>query len=71
VKWKKEAKKSFKIVTTNFLGNHEAQNYRDTVAALAQSYKAVGCNMCLRMHFLDPHLDLSPENLGAVSDEHG
>jgi len=38
------------------------------VADLAQSYKAVGCNMSLRVHFLDSHLDLLPENLGAVSD---
>jgi hypothetical protein len=27
--------------------------------------------MSLKMHFLDSHLDFVPENLGAVSDEHG
>jgi hypothetical protein len=27
--------------------------------------------MSLKLHFLDSHLDLFPENLGAVSDEHG
>jgi hypothetical protein len=27
--------------------------------------------MSLKVHFLDSHLDLFPENLGAVSDEHG
>jgi len=27
--------------------------------------------MSLKIHFLDSHLDFFPENLGAVSDEHG
>jgi hypothetical protein len=27
--------------------------------------------MSLKVHFLDSHLDFFPENLGAVSDEHG
>jgi len=71
VKWRKAAWKSLKYVTTNFLGNHEKQNYRDTVADLAHSYKDVGCNMSLRVHFLESHLDLPPENIGAVNDEHG
>ncbi|KAJ4437685.1 hypothetical protein ANN_17830 [Periplaneta americana] len=31
---------------------------------------AMGCNMSLKTHFLDSHLDFFPENLGAVSDEH-
>ena len=35
------------------------------------SYKKLGCNMSLKIHFLDSHLDFFPENLGAVSDEHG
>jgi hypothetical protein len=44
VKWKKGAKKSFKNVTTILGGgDHKRQNYRDTVAALAQSCKVVGC----------------------------
>jgi hypothetical protein len=34
-------------------------------------YKAMGCNMSLKVHFLDSHLDFFPENLGAISDEHG
>jgi hypothetical protein len=27
--------------------------------------------MSLKVHFLDCHLDFFPENLGAISDEHG
>jgi hypothetical protein len=35
------------------------------------AYKAMGCNMSLEIQFLDSHLDFFPENLGAISDEHG
>jgi hypothetical protein len=52
------------------LGNHKAQNYHETVSDLLTAYKAMGCNMSLKLRFLDSHLDLFPENLGAVSDEH-
>jgi hypothetical protein len=38
----KAAWKSFKNVTTNFLGNHKAENYRDMVAHVVQCYEAVG-----------------------------
>ena len=36
----------------------------------AQSYKVVGCNMSLKVHVLDSHLDFFPENLGTVTYEH-
>jgi hypothetical protein len=47
--------KSFTNVTTNSFGNHKAANYHDMVADLAQSYKAMGCNMSFKVHFLDFH----------------
>jgi len=31
----------------------------------------MGCNMSLKIHFLDFHLDFFPDNLGAVGDEQG
>ncbi len=31
----------------------------------------MGCNMSLKTHFLDSHLNFFPSNCGAVSDEHG
>jgi hypothetical protein len=55
--------KSFKNVTTNFLENHKAEYYRDMVAELVQSYTTMRCNMSLKVHFLDSHLDFNPENL--------
>ena len=67
----KSAWKSFKSVVKIFLGNRKAQNYREIVGELLQSYQDMGCNMSLKIHFLDSHLDFFPDNLGAVSDEHG
>ena len=38
---------------------------------LLQKYKAMGCRMSLKSHFLHSHLDFIPPNLENVSDEHG
>jgi len=51
--------------------NHKAEKCSDVAADLVQSYKAMGCNMSLKVHFLDCHLDFFPENITAVSNEHG
>ncbi|KAJ8703931.1 hypothetical protein PYW07_011074 [Mythimna separata] len=53
------------------LGNHKSDSYRELVSELLLSYQALGCNMSLKIHFLDSHLDFFPDNLGAASDEHG
>ena len=67
----KSAWRSFKVFVKNVLGNRKAPNYREIVGELLQSYQDMGCNMSLKIHFLDSHLDFFPDNLGAVSDEHG
>jgi len=56
----KNSKDIIRNVTTNFLGNHKAENYQDMAADLVQSYKAMACNMSLKMHLLDSHFDLLP-----------
>ncbi|UYV75034.1 hypothetical protein LAZ67_12002195 [Cordylochernes scorpioides] len=66
-----EACNSFRNVCKNFLGSVKVENYRDIVNDLLLSYKAHGCNMSLKIHFLHSHLDFFPDNLGAVIDEHG
>ena len=38
---------------------------------LLTSYKAMGCNKGLKIHFLETRLNFFPENVGEVSDEHG
>jgi len=62
---------SFKRICKDFLGNHKAAKYQDVVQDLLTSYKTMGCNMSLKIHFLQSHLDFFPANLGEVSDEHG
>jgi len=62
---------SFKRICKGFVRNHKAANYQDVVDDLLTSYKAMGCNMSLKIHFLESHLNFFPENLGEVSDEHG
>ena len=61
---------SFKRIYMDFLGNHKAVNCQDVVQDLLTLYKAMGCNMSLKIHFLESHLDFFPENLDKVSDEH-
>jgi hypothetical protein len=41
------------------------------VEKMLEKFKALGCAMSLNVHFLNAHLDYFPENLGAVSEEHG
>ena len=60
-----------KVLWKFFLGNHKVPNYHEIVGQLLQSYQDMGWNMSLKIHFLDSHLDFFPDNLGAVSDEHG
>ena len=62
---------SFRNIVTSFLGNVKAPNYKDMVADLIKNYHAMGVNMSLKIHFMHSHLDFFPDNLGAVSDEHG
>ena len=38
---------------------------------MLQNIQKIKVNMSLMIHIIDSHLDLLPENLGAVSDEHG
>ena len=62
---------SFNQVCVNFLGNVRADNYEEIVNELLVAYEELNCNMSLKIHFLHSHLNFFPENLGAVSDEHG
>ena len=55
----------------NFLSNRKRDDYVPHLEELLSAYKATGCNMSLKVHFLHSHLDFFLENLGAVSNEHG
>lgn len=61
----------FKSVVIGFLGNNKAENFKNLVDEMLSAYHKMGCNMSIKMHYLHSHLDFFPNNLGAVSDEHG
>ena len=67
----KRAWSAFKRVVSEFLGNTKSEGYKTVVNDLLKSFKSLGCNMSIKLHFLNSHLDRFPENLGAVSDEQG
>jgi len=47
------------------LGNHKAENDRDMMDDLVQSYKTMKCNTSFKVHFLD----FFPGNLGALNNK--
>ena len=53
----KLAWQAFKLVATKFLGNTKADNYIELVSNLLKAYSRMGCNMSLKIHLLDSHLD--------------
>jgi len=57
----------FKRICKEFLGNHKAANYQDIVQDVLTSCKAMGCNMSLKIHFLESHLDFFFQKLSAKS----
>ena len=62
---------SFKEVVCKFLGNNKDPNYKEIVKNLLVHYKELGCNMSLKIPFLDSNLEYFPKNLGEVSEEQG
>ena len=62
---------AFKAVCTKLLGKYKAENCREFFSEILKYFKTVKWNMSLKPHFLDSHLEFSPQNLGNISDEHG
>jgi len=58
---------SFQRICKDFAGNHTAANYQDVVQDLLTSYKAMGCNLSLKIHFLGSHLDFFPTKISEKS----
>ena len=67
----KNAWEAFVSVVKNFLGNRKSSNYKELVKELTRSFQVLGCNMSIKLHFLNSHLQSFPANLGDVSDEQG
>ena len=66
----KAAWKSLKMSLPIFWENHKAEHCCGMVPDFVPSYKAEGCNMSIKFHFLDSDLDFFPENLRVVGNEH-
>lgn len=62
---------SFEHVIDGFLGNHKSTNYRELITTMLHNFQKIGSHLTLKIHFLKSHLDFFPEQMGAVSDEHG
>ena len=58
-------------VIKNFPGNNKAEKYCELVNRMLLAFRDLGCNMSIKLHFLNSHLDQFPDNLGDVSDEQG
>ena len=63
--------RSFKDVCNGFLEKYKSSDYEIRVKEMIDSFKILGCNMSLKVHFLHSHLSFFPENPAELSDEHG
>ena len=64
-----EAWNAFKDVVNNFLGNFKSDSYKSLVKNMVGKFRALGCRMSVKLHFLDSHVDYFPANLGEYSKE--
>ena len=48
-----------------------AENYIEIVENMIEAFRRLGSRKSLKLDFLHSHLKFFPDNLGAVSDEHG
>jgi len=67
----KKAWDAFRLVSTNFLGNIRAENYKELIADMLSLYHKLSNNMSLKIHMLHSLLDFFPDNCGIFSDERG
>ena len=67
----RRAWKSFVSVVEGFLGNHKADNLRNIVEELVDSYEKMGCRMSLKLYVLHSHIDEFKDNIGDYSEEQG
>ena len=59
-----------KNVLNGFLGNTKSPNFKTLVSNMLQSFRNLGCNMSLKLHFLFNPLDYFPNlHLGSIIEE--
>jgi len=67
----KKAWNTFRLVSTNFLRNIRAENYKELIEDVLSLYHKLGYNVSLKIHMLHSHLDFFPDSCGMFSDEYG
>jgi hypothetical protein len=53
----REAWNAFKEVIAKFFGNYKDPNYKQIVEKMLEKFIALGCDMSLKVHFLNAQLD--------------
>jgi len=62
---------AFRLVSTNFLANNRAENYKELIEDMLSLSHKLGCIMSLKVQMHHSHLDFFPDNCGLVSAEQG
>ena len=60
---------NFVSVVKGFLGNHKADDFREIVEKLVDTYEKMGCRMSLKLHILHSHIDEFKDNMSDYSEE--
>ena len=60
---------TFRLVSTNSLGNIRSENYKELIDDMLSLYHKLGCTVSRKIHTLHFHFDFFLDNL--VPDEHG
>lgn len=61
----------FIAVVHGFLGNNKADNYKELVGALVESFGEMDCRISLKGHVLPAHPDNFKGSMGTYSEEQG
>ena len=60
-----------KSVVTNFLVNQRTAEYEKEIKELLKSFRQIGAQMSIKLHFLWSHLEYFPKNCENLSEERG
>ena len=54
----KNACGAFVSVGRNFLGDRKLEDYKELVESLLENFHVLSCNLSIKMHFLNSHLEM-------------
>ena len=61
----------FVLVSENFIGNRNADNWQELVADMSSKFKDLDAERRIKIQYILSHLDGFPENIGDQSEERG